>query len=149
MDNNAQKCLNEALRHINIAEHMTFMTFPLINEKILLLKILEEIQKSIINSINILNKAVLFKREIKPENYQKIIKIMKKSDFQNNNIKKVMKILEINKKHRESALEFSRKEKVVIMLDNLQLLTLDINEIKEYIRLAKKLYIKAGFLIND
>lgn len=147
--NPKNKHLDEALRHINIAERITYSTFPLINDKKLLLKVLEEIQKSIINSINILNKNVLFTIEIKPEKNIKIIKILKKSNFQNDDIKKVIKILEINKKHKESAIEFVRKEKVVIMMDNLQLLTLDINGIKDYIKLAKKLYIKASFYANN
>jgi len=142
------KYLNEALRHYIIAERMTYSTFSLINDKKLLLKVLEEIQKSIINSINILNKNILFLKEIKPEMNKKIIKILKKSNFENDDIEKVIKILEINKKHKESAIEFVRKEKVVIMMDNLKLLTLDINEIKEYIKLAKKIYIKASVYAN-
>lgn len=146
---NKQKYLHESLRHLTIAENITYSTFPLIDDKKLLLKVLEEIQKSIINSINLMNTNIFFKKEINPEKNKKIIRILKKSDFQAEDIKKIMKILEINKKHKESAIEFSRKEKVVIMMDNLKILTLDITEIKDYIKLAKKLYIRAVAGINQ
>ncbi len=165
--NPKNKHLNESLMHINIAERLT-STYKLVEDKKLLLKALEEIQKSIINSLNILNKNILFSRKIKKikKNFlhrnflgcskatlprrgdfqlSNIIKILKKSNFQTEDINKVMKILDINDKHKKSALEFSRKEKIVIMMDNLNILTLDMNEIKDYIKLAKKLYIKAGF----
>ncbi len=146
--NKNQKYLSEALKHINIADHMAYKTFPLINNEKILLKALEEIQKSIISSINIFNKNILLSKEIKPQKHRRIIKILKKSNFEDNEIKKIIKILEINKKHKESAIEFTRNKKLVIMSDNLQILTLSINEIKDYIKLAKKLYLKAGFLTN-
>ncbi len=135
--------LNKSLTHINTAEHLA-LTYKLVKDKKLLLKVLEEIQNSIISSLNSLNKSILFARVIKPENRKKIIKILKKSYFSYEEINQVIKILDINDKHKKSAIEFTRKEKIVIMMDNLKILTLDINEIKEYIKLAKKLYIKAG-----
>ncbi len=133
--------------HINVAERLT-SAYKLVEDKKLLLKVLEEIQKSIINSLNILNKNILFNKTIIPKKRKKIIKILKKSNFQTEDIKKVMKILLINDQHKKSALEFRKKEKIVIMMDNLNILTLDINEIKDYIKLAKKLYIKAGLNVS-
>ena len=40
---NFQKSLSEAERHLEIAEHMTYLTYPLIDEKRILLKIFDEI----------------------------------------------------------------------------------------------------------
>ena len=55
--------LMEASRHLRIADHMTYVTFPLVNEHRLLLKIFDEVYLSIINCVNcILNYESLYKR---------------------------------------------------------------------------------------
>lgn len=144
---NKQKYLNEALRRLNTADHLAYSTFPLVNDKKLLLKILEEIHKSIMNSINSINKN--FKKEIKSENIIKIKKNLKKLQLKPEQIKSILEIIEMHEKHKTSAMEFTRKERAVIMLNNLKTITLDINKIKEYISIAKIIYIKAGMDINN
>ena len=55
--------LKEAIKSLQIADHMTYVTFPLVNEQRLLLKIFDEIYKSIISCINaILNYEYMYKR---------------------------------------------------------------------------------------
>ena len=55
--------LKEAARHLQIADHMTYVTFPLINDYRLLLKIFDEIYGSIIGCVNaILNYEASYKR---------------------------------------------------------------------------------------
>ena len=55
--------LKEAARHLQIADHMTYVTFPLINDHRLLLKIFDEIYGSIIGCVNaILNYEAMYKR---------------------------------------------------------------------------------------
>ncbi len=58
-----QENLEEAVKHLKIADHMTYVTLPLVNEKRLLIKIFDEIYKSVIGCINaILNYEFLYKR---------------------------------------------------------------------------------------
>ena len=58
-----QENLVQAIKNLQIADHMAYVTYPLINEKRLLLKIFDEIYKSIISCINaILNYEYLYKR---------------------------------------------------------------------------------------
>ena len=52
MQEESKRYLKEAARHLQIADHMTYVTFPIVNEKKLIIKIFEEIFKSIQNSIN-------------------------------------------------------------------------------------------------
>ena len=57
-----QENLNTAIRSMQIADHITYITFPLVNEQRLILKIFDEIYKSIINCVNaILNYEYLYK----------------------------------------------------------------------------------------
>jgi len=145
-----QENIDNAIKSLQIADHMAYITFPLVNEKRLLLKIFEEIYKSIINCINaILNYEYLYKRITiytdKNSNMQTFTeKVAKNYQLTNNQVKKIKEIIEINKRHKQSSMEFVKKEKIVILSDNLNHQILDIQKIKEYLLLAKELLMKAN-----
>jgi hypothetical protein len=149
-----QKYLGESLRHIEIADHMTFVTFPLVNEKKLLLKIFEEINKSIISLISAVLTCEKKNRKIKldknnQKNLKNFLKISKDYNIKKEEIKKIIEIIELNKKHKASAIEFSRKDRVIIMQDNLKIHSIDIQKIKEYLALSKSLFIKVNLILNN
>lgn len=140
--------LIEASRHLRIADHMAYVTFPLVNEHRLLLKIFDEIYLSIINCINgILNYEVLYKRvrlySTFNENFDSFIKISRSYDLSEEQIKMIKEIIELNKKHKRSAIEFVKQNRIVIMSDNLGIQILDLISIKKYLFTAKGLMVKA------
>ena len=149
-----QENLKEAVRNLQIADHMTYVTFPLVHEQRLLLKIFDEISKSIINCINaILNYEYLYKRirlyKDNKDNMQTFMeKCAKEYNLNNEQIKKIKEILEINKKHKQSAMEFVKKDKIVILADNLKTEILDLQKIKEHLILAKELLMKTNLRIK-
>jgi len=140
---NFQENLKQAVKSLQIADHMVYVTFPLVNEQRLLLKIFDEIYKSIINCINaVLNYEYIFKRvQIYKDNNENIKTFMNKCakdyNLSNEQIQKIIEIIELNKRHRQSAMEFVKMNKVVILSDNLKTQTLDILKVKEYLFLAK------------
>jgi len=150
-----QQNLEEAIKALQIADHMTYVTFPLVNEQRLLLKIFDEIYKSIIGSINaILNYEYMYKRiKLYTDNGENIRtfanKCAKTYNLNNEQTKKILEILELNKKHKQSAMEFVKKNKVVILSDNLGTQTLDIQKIKEYLILAKELLMHVNNKIKN
>ncbi len=150
MQEKFQENLKEALRALQIADHMTYVTFPLVKEQRLILKIFDEIYKSIIGCINaILNYEYLYKRiklyRDNKDNMQTFIdKCAKNYTLNNEQIKKIKEILELNKKHKQSAMEFVKKDKVVILSDNLKTQILTIQIIKQYLLLAKELLMKVN-----
>ena len=145
-----QENLKAAVKSLQIADHMTYVTFPLVNEQRLILKIFDEIYKSVINCINaILNYEYLYKRiQIYSDNGDNIrtfaSKCAKNYSLNNEQIKKILEIIDLNKKHNQSAMEFVKKNKVVILSDSLSTKTLDIFKIKEYLLLAKELLMKTN-----
>jgi hypothetical protein len=68
-----QEDLKQAIRHLQIADHITYVTFPLVNEKRLLLKIIEEINLAIIHSLNCMFNYKYPKEpiDLKKEKFQK------------------------------------------------------------------------------
>ncbi|MAG61292.1 hypothetical protein CMI43_00510 [Candidatus Pacearchaeota archaeon] len=145
--------LKEAARHLQIADHMTYVTFPLINDHRLLLKIFDEIYGSIIGCVNaILNYEAMYKR-IKlysgiNDNFNTFARIGKNYNLSNEQVKRIKDLIELNKKHKKSAMEFVRQDKVVIMSDNLGTQVLDLITIKKYLLLAKELMMKVREKIN-
>lgn len=139
--------LIEASRHLRIADHMTYVTFPLVNEHRLLLKIFDEIYLSIINCINgILNYEVLYKRvrlySTFNENFDSFVRISRYYDLSGEQIKMIKEIIELNKKHKKSAIEFVKQNRIVIMSDNLGIQILDLISIKKYLFTAKEFMVK-------
>ena len=150
-----QENLQQAIKSLQIADHMAYVTFPLVNEKRLLLKIFDEISKSIINCINaILNYEYLYKRitlyKDNKENMQTFVdKCAKNYNINNEQIKKIKEIIETNQNHKQSAMEFVKKDKIVILSDNLKTDILDIRIIKEDLLLAKELLMKTNSKIKE
>lgn len=144
-----QENLKEAIRSLQIADHMAYVTFPLVNEQRLLLKIFDEICKSIINCINaLLNYEYLYKRVHlyvdNGENIRTFTKCAKGYNLTNEQIKKILEILELNKKHKQSAMEFVKRNRIIILSDSLGTQILDIHKIKEYLILAKELLMRVN-----
>jgi|TARA_B100001971_G_scaffold74983_1_gene69167 hypothetical protein len=145
-----QENLKDAVKNLQIADHMTYVTFPLVNDNRLLLKIFDNIYQSIIGSINaILNYEYLYKR-IKiytdiNENLQTFSnKCAKNYSLSNEQIRKINQIITLNKQHKQSAMEFVKQDKVVILSDSLGTEVIDLQKIKEFLLLAKELLMKTN-----
>jgi len=136
-----------AIRSLQIADHMTYVTYPLINENRLLLKIFDEIYNSIRLGIRIIVGEI--DDGIDDGNVDSDIRMFniffndyaKDYGLSNFQIKSLIEIIELNEKHKNSAMEFSRAERVVILSDNLTTQMLDIRTVKEYLLLAKEFFV--------
>ena len=147
MPEKSKEYLKESARHLQIADHMTYTTFPIVNEKKLIIKIFEEIAKALKNAINsaiqyeFINKNIIL-NENQEKNIENFLNNIKTYDLNEKEINKMREILEIERKHLESSMEFIKKEKVVMMSDNLNIQTLTIEEVKEYLLLTKNVFLK-------
>lgn len=148
MPNSFKEYLKESARHLQIADHMTYITFPLVNEKKLIIKIFEEIYKSIKNSIlsaihyEFENKNIILSNN-EVENINNFIEnLAKYYDINEKEISKIKEIIDLEKKHEESSMEFVRKEKIILMSESLNIRTLTIDDIKLYLTTSKNLFLK-------
>ena len=117
-----EESLELANKHFQIADHFLYMTFPLIKENKLLLKIIEEISLSILNTINaVLQFEYLYKRiqiySSSRDNLETFKQISKRYSISSEQLQNLLKILELTRKHKESKFEFSKSDKIVIMTD--------------------------------
>jgi hypothetical protein len=135
--------LHEAQKTIRVIDHMIYVTLPLIKDKKLLIKIITETKNAITTCINaILQYEYLYKRidlykDVKANFRTFIKKCCPYYKITQQEIDLVLELFELVEKHNQSATEFLRNDKVVILSENLKTDTITIEKIKEFFNLAR------------
>ena len=148
-----QKYLKEALQNIKIADHLLYVTFPLINERRLLLKVFEEVYKAVVHAMYaIISYESLLGRvnmhEQLSENMKNFFKLARHYDIAHEQLTKIKEICDVHEQRRLSMMEFVKQEKIVIMSKSLKTNVLDSIKIKEYLLTAKQLVMHLTKKIN-
>lgn len=146
--------LMEAEKDLRTVDHIVYITFPLIKDKRLLLKVIKEIRGIIINCItSILQYEYLHKRVNLYKNSDENFKVFTEKcapryDISKNDIKEILHLLDLVEKHKESPFEFVRGEKIIMLSENLKPTTLTLEKIKEFLNLAKEILKKTKEKMN-
>ncbi len=135
--------IQEAEKNIRTLDHIIYVTFPLIKDKRLLLKVVQEIKGVITNCItSILQYEYLYKRvglyKDSKENFKTFTeKCAPRYDINKNEIKLFMELFDFVEKHKESPFEFVKDEKIVILSENSKPTILSLEKAKEFLILSK------------
>jgi hypothetical protein len=134
-----------AEKKIQTADHMVYVTFPLIKDKRLLLKILQEIKNAVMDCISsILQYEYLYKRITLYKNPKSNFKIFiekctPRYQITKEEINLILELFDFIEKHRESPFEFIKDNKVIILSNDLNPKTLTIEKTKEFLILVKNM----------
>ena len=137
--------LQEAQKIIQTVDHMVYVTFPLIQDKKILIKILLESKDAITNCINaILQYEYMHKRIDLYKDPKANFRLFINKCCPYYNITKkesnlITQLFELAEKHKQSTAEFVRQEKIVILSENMRAETITIEKIKEFLILAKSI----------
>ena len=132
--------LQKALRSLHVAEYMLTNTYPSVREPKLLLAIIDDLHISHINLIH-----AILKKEKKDTSddfihtFSEFKSISKKYEFTDEDFDLIFKIKRILDEHKESKVEFARKDKFIICLDNYKMESIGVEDVKEYIFKSKHL----------
>ncbi|GIU68323.1 MAG: hypothetical protein KatS3mg001_173 [Candidatus Pacearchaeota archaeon] len=143
--NNFNDFLLEAERSLIAADHMVYVSFPLIKDKRLLIKAIQEIKKSMFFLIRAIlerenqNKKILTNGDLKLSFKNLKDSIAKKYNLSNNDLVLISEIFEISEFYKESSFEFIRGNKVVFLTEDLKPVSISIEKIKELIVFSKGL----------
>jgi hypothetical protein len=135
--------LQSAEKTLQTVDHMVYVTFPLVKDKRLLLKVLQETKNAITNCINsILQYEYLFKRITlykDPKSNLRVFieKCAPRYQITKEEINLIMELFDFIVKHKESPFEFVKDEKVVILSNNLNQKILTLEKTKEFLVLGK------------
>jgi hypothetical protein len=131
---------DKALQKIKVADHMIFMTYPMIKDPKLLLAIVENIFASLDYGVGaLLHYERLFKRIPSfNDTYASRMEVFKnrmipKHKLSHNYVNLIMDVKSILSEHKNSPVSFIRKDKFVICSPTYSIKTIDINLVKKYI----------------
>ena len=144
--------LDKAEHSLRTVDHIIYITYPLIKENRLLKKVIEQLYEIANNIIEaVLEYESMYKRIQMPkqdhfETFKN--KCSAKFNINSEEIGILKELFEIMKKHQESSFEFSRKEKLVIMLNNSRTESIGIEQLKKYLNILKIMLKKTQEKIN-
>ncbi|MEM4703054.1 MAG: hypothetical protein QXP53_01030 [Candidatus Pacearchaeota archaeon] len=121
------KSLEQAENFLRIADHLAYVTYPLMKDGNLLKKILENLEASLKNILEIQEKNKM------EEEIQKL----KNIDEEYKNL--LSRLTEMFEKRESSSFEFLRRNKLVFMDNDLKLSEINLEELKKYIQILKKI----------
>ena len=150
-----EELIENARRHVRTADHIAYVTFPLVKEKRLLLKILDDMYLVMVNIINaILQYDYVYKRislyKSPLDNFSTFKqRCAKRFGITDEEINSIIEVFKIVNQHKNSPFEFMRRDKVVIMTDSLHTETISIEKIKQHLAYTKSMLSKAEFGIKS
>lgn len=149
------KQLADARKYLNNADHLAYVTYPLVNDMKIILLITENILNSLVNIVDaFLNYERYFKRISNiPDDFQNKLNIFKTEISKRYNldheivlmIKDLMEIVETSK---NSSFQFQRGNNIVLCTSQFRTKTLSLKKVKDYINAVKILNGKAGRIID-
>jgi len=152
--NTIAELLTRAERSLRTADHMVYITYPLIKENLLLKKILEELNISATSTIQaIINYESLYKRISIQEPKASWLAFKEKCaprfNISQQEIQIIVELLSLAEKYKSSAMDFIRKDRLVIMNDNLRTETVNLDQLKKYLGSVKVLLLKTKTKIQQ
>ncbi len=145
--------LYEAEKIIKKIDHMIYITYPLIQDKRLILKTISEAKRAIIKCINsILQYEYLYKRIRLTKDPKENMRVFKlkcapRYDISVGKIKIILELFDLVEKHKKSPFEFKKQEKIVILSEDSKPKVIVIEDAKKFLSLAKELLTKSKKLI--
>ncbi len=133
-----------AVKSIKRADHLTYMTLPIVKDNKLILSIMENIHLSMVQGMNTLLEYERMYKRVPPlsQNFASRFEIFRDKLINKYGITKeeaelVRSLGETIAAHKSSPVEFSRPDKFVICNDNYRMKTISVQEIKQYIIITK------------
>ncbi|MEM2121173.1 MAG: hypothetical protein QXU20_00750 [Candidatus Woesearchaeota archaeon] len=135
-----QEFILKANKHLKIADHLIYVTYPLLKDYKIMPVVLENIYLALSNALSaLLAYEFTFKRIPNyDENFDSKINIfkehcMKRYSFDKEILKILTEVKEIVLKHKNSPVEFYKNEKFVICSDDYKITAISIEDAKKYI----------------
>ncbi len=149
-----QENLQNAVKSLKIADHILYITYPVIKDKRLLLKSLDSVYEAMVDIINsFLQYDHIWKRiqlSADPKNNFEIFinRTSKNNNITREEVQEILDFFSVIEAHRKSPMEFKRKEKIVIMGSDLHTTMIDPEKIKKYLSLTRRIFERARFMLK-
>lgn len=134
---NWQESLKNAKQHFEIADHMAYVSFVILKENRLLVKILNELYLSSTHLIKAMLKYEADRGKIKLYtdsiiNFKTFKERVSDKYLTREELKNLLMILQLERQHKDSPMEFVRKNTFVIMIED-RYETLTIEKVRDIV----------------
>jgi len=147
--------LDEARRMIKTVDHMVYVTYPILKENRLLIKMLEQVNNAVFNIINaIIQHEYAYKRirlysdmRANMEIFEE--KVAPRYGISGEHMLGIKQVFNLIEKHRKSPMEFVRQNKFIIMSENLETENVTLDKLKFFLTISKELLKKAEMTMTS
>jgi len=146
----------KASSYFRTADHLTYVTYPLVNDLKLIPTILENINLALLSAMNA---ALEYERYYKriaplPENFDSRYmifedKLINKYHIIKKEAQVIRQINQILNNYKNAPIEFSRKDKFVICNHEYRMKTVSMPEIKEFLSQTRTIIAKVSKVVNQ
>ncbi|MBL7147954.1 MAG: hypothetical protein ISS82_03960 [Nanoarchaeota archaeon] len=148
--------LKEANILLQRADHMLYITYPLIKDNKLIISILENLSNSLIKTMEaVLYYERMYKRiDMFPDSFEVKFDIFKEKcartyNFDREHVVLIEDLRKIVHERKKSKMEFIRKDKYVICTNNYATKVLTIDKLKEYLNISKIFIKKVNTILKN
>lgn len=142
-----------AIQSIKVADYMINVTYKSLSDTKLLLNVVEHVNNAF---TKICNWLVYYQREYKQVpsltkigTFQAFLEAAKKYNFDKSLIRSMCEVKEVSKLHRESPVEFKRRDCYVICNKDYDTKVVKLRDIQKYISDTKRLMLLVDRLTNE
>lgn len=144
-----------AKKSLNAADHLTYMTYPLVKDVKVILTITQNLYSSVMNGMEAILQFDRYYKRINPltDNFDNRFSVFKEKcapryNFNVDDFELIEEIRTILKCHKESNMEFIRSDKLIMCSPSFKMKTFDIISIKQYLARTKKFISKVDIAIQ-
>jgi len=148
--------LKEANLSLKRADHLVYMTYPLVKDNKLVVSILEHLNTSVNYAMEaILYHERMYKRiELFPDSFEVKFDIFKEKCAKLYNIDRTHLVLiedlkKISNERKKSKMEFVKEEKYIICTSNYSTRVLTIDKLKEYLNTSRDFLRKVNVILKN
>jgi hypothetical protein len=151
-----KELVTDANKYLRNADHILYMTYPLVKDVKLLINVLSNIDKAIKASVlAFLYYDWIYKRVISvPEGFEDRLDLfrkisVKRYEFSLSDIDLIKEINEIMEKHKASPVEFVKNNKFVICYNHYKTKTIEFEDVKKYYLKAKPFILRLNNILRN
>jgi len=144
----------EAKKTLRIADHMIYITYPVLKENRLLVKVLEEIHLAVQKTVEMILKHEYDMKRVKIYSDPKLNftifeqKCAFRYNLTSGELAGIKQIIELFNYHKSSPVEFVRQNKFIMMSDDLRTESITQQKLKGLLSIAKEVIRKAEISIS-
>lgn len=150
-----QQLLEEANKAFKIADHLTYITYPLVNDIKLIVTIVDNLNKSLLCGLDaLLNYEYLYKRiSFIPKTFNEKMEIFKsycipRYNIDRNSILLVSDVRNIVEHRKNSPTEFVRSGKFVMCTSDYKMKVLNFDKVKNFNLQTKEFIVKLNSILK-